>query len=357
MQVLRSARRPLLVAALGLAAACDVPTSAPKWDTSWQVPVSEDSVTIGQLLPGGVSSTGVLFNVAVQRDSVVTSLGAMCGGPCAAKHGTTDSLPAFSFTLFVEDSVPQNVVLVTPAPGSTYSYQVKNDLSFDPLRPQGGVFGTLIVGLVDPDSNVIAVDTVRGQTVTVAPGTVLSRTMAMTSAGVKGPFQLAARVIVPAGAVVPIDTLSSITIRSTQDSVGLSSVRVVVDSLSIVSLSKDVDLTGLVGEFESSIQAAEVKITIQNPMSIGGAVQLNFQDGLGADIIPPKAFTLAPGSTVQTIGLTQAGILDLIEYGTVHLRITGVVAGTLGASVAEIHPDDVAELKSRIFVTVRVGED
>jgi hypothetical protein len=356
MHVLRSARSPLAAVALGLLAACDVPTSAPKWDTSWQVPVSEDSVTIGQLLPGGVTTTGVLFNVAVGRDSVKASLGTMCP-TCGAAHGTTAALPAINYTLFIEDSVPQNVVQVTPAAGTSYAYQIVNNLPFDPLRPQAGVFGTLIIGLVDPDSNVIAVDTVRGQTVTVAPGTTLSRAMPMANLPVGGPFQLAAKVIIPAGATVPIDTGARVTIRSNQDSVGLSSVRVVVDSLSIVSISKDVDMTGIVGEFESSIQAAEVKITIQNPMSVGGAVQLQFEDDLGNDIIPPKAFTLAPGSTVQSIGLTQAGILDLIDYGTVHLRITGVVAGTLGASVAEIHPDDVAQLKSRIFVTVRIGED
>jgi hypothetical protein len=356
MHVLRNVRRPLAAVALGLLAACDLPTAAPKWDTSWQVPVSEDSVTIGQLLPGGVTTTGVLFNVAVQKDSVAASLGSMCAG-CGAVHGTTAALPGFTFTLFVEDSVPQNVVQVTPAAGTSYAYQVQNDLSFDPLRPEPGVFGTLIIGLVDPDSNVIAVDTVLGQNVTVAPGTTLSRTMPMANLPVGGPFQLAARVIVPAGATVPIDTSSRLVIRSNQDSVGLSSVRVVVDSLSIVSISKELDLTGIVGEFESSIQSADIKITIRNPMSVGGAVQLNFLDGLGADILPPKSFVLSPGDTEQMIGLTQAGILDLIEYGTVNLRITGVVAGTLGASVAEIHPDDVAELKSRVFVTVRIGED
>jgi len=356
MRVLRHARRPLLVAALGFVAACDVPTSAPKWDTSWQVPVSEDSVTIGQLLPGGVTSTGVLFKVAVKRDSIRASLATMCA-TCGVLHGTNAALPAIDYTLFVEDSMPQGVVQVTPAAASTYAYEIHNGLGFDPLRPSAGVFGTLIVGLVDPDSNVIAVDTVRGQDIAAAPGSTVSRAMSMAAVPVGGPFQLAARVVIPGGSVVPIDSGARVTVRTTQDSVALSSARVVVDSVSIVSLSKEVDLSGFLGEFESSIQSADVKITIQNPMSVGGAVQLNFLDDLGGDILPPKTFVLAPGSSEQMIGLTQAGILDLLEYGTVNLRVTGVVAGTLGASIAEFEPDDVAELKSRIFVTVRIGED
>src|SRR6188508_3433395 len=102
-----SPRRTLALAAMTAVAAigaCDIPTAAPIWDTTWQVPVNDDSVTVGQMLPGGVTSTGIIFQVAVQPDSIGSSLGQLCGAPCAAVHGTTAALPAFTATIFFEDS-------------------------------------------------------------------------------------------------------------------------------------------------------------------------------------------------------------------------------------------------------------
>jgi len=68
-----SPRRTFALAAITAVAvlvACDIPTQAPIWDTTWQVPVNDDSIAVGQLLPGGVTSTGVVFQVAVVSDSI-----------------------------------------------------------------------------------------------------------------------------------------------------------------------------------------------------------------------------------------------------------------------------------------------
>lgn len=343
------------VTALAVLTACDIPTEAPKWDTSWQVPVNDDSIEVSQLLPGGITSTGVVFQVAVQNDSIRTSLGQLCGAPCAAVHGTTAPLPAFTATVFFEDSIPQNVLLVTPAAGETYAYAITNNLSFDPIRPQPGVFGMIIVGLVDPDSNIVGVDTIRGSATTFGVGTTLNRAMTLKNAAVGGPFQLAAKVVVVAGATVPIDTAGKLTVATTEDSVGITSVRVVVDDVAITSFAREVDLSDLADDVDDVVQSAKVRIQIQNPMAIAGAILLEFQDGGGGAIIPAKPLTLAVGASTQEIGLTLSEILTLLDYGIVNLKVTGAVTGTLSSNAADLRPDDVAQLSSRVFLTVRIN--
>jgi hypothetical protein len=345
-------------AALAVLGACDVPTQAPIWDTSWQVPVNDDSIEVGQLLPGGITSTGVVFQVDVQTDSIRTSLGQLCGAPCAAVHGTTAALPAFTSTVFFEDSIPQNVLLVTPAPGETYAYELTNNLSFDPLLPQAGVFGMIVVGLVDPDSNIVGVDTLRGQALTFGVGSTLARAMALNNAAVGGPFQLAAKVIIPAGATVPIDTAGKLTVKTTEDSVGITSVRVVVDSIAIASFAREVDLTDLAGDVEEVVQSARIRIHIENPMAIAGGILVEFQDGIGNQIIPAKPLSLAVGASTQEVGLNLSEVLTLLAQGVVTMKVTGAVSGTLASNAADLHPDDVAQLSSRIFLTLRLnGED
>jgi len=246
---------------------------------------------------------------------------------------------------------------VTPAAGETYAYQIRNDLSFDPLRPQVGVNGMIVVGLVDPDSNVIGVDTLRGQALAFAIGSTLSRAIPLNAAPVSGPFQLAARIIIPAGATVPIDTSSRLTVTSAEDSVGISSVRIVVDSVAITSFAREVDLAGLAGDVKSIVQGARVKIHLQNPMAVVGGVVLDFQDGLGASIIPAKPFALATGASDQEVGLTLNEIKTLLDVGVVTMKVTGVVTGTLSSNAADVNPTDVAELRSRIFLDLRVNGD
>lgn len=356
-----SPRRTLALAAIAAVAAlgaCDIPTAAPIWDTTWQVPVNDDSIEVDQVLPGGITSTGVVFQVAVQSDSVSSSLGEMCGAPCAAVHGMNTAIPPFTVILFVEDSFPANVLQITPGPGQSYAYEIRNDLTFDPLRPAGGVFGMIIVGMVDPDSNIVAVDTVLGEDVALPVGTTLARTMPLGTAPVGGPFQLAARVEVPTGGTAVIDTAGRITVTTTQDSVGIAAARVVIDSVAISSFSRELDLSDLADDVTSIVQSARVRVQIQNPMAIAGAVLLEFQDGVGTDLIPAKPFALAGGASTQEVGLSLAEIVTLLDYGIVTMRVTGVVTGTLGSNAADVHPNDVAQLSSRVFLELRVnGED
>ena len=356
-----SPRRTFALAAMTAVAAigaCDIPTSAPHWDTTWQIPVNDDSIEVGQVLPGGVTSTGVVFQVAVRPDSVFGSLGSLCGAPCAAVHGTTAALPAFTATLFVEDSIPAEVLQVTPAAGQTYRYEIRNNLAFDPLRPQVGINGMIIVGMIDPDSNVIAVDTLRGQASALPIGATLLRAMPINATPVSGPFQISARIVIPAGATVPIDTSGRVTVTSTEDSVGITSARVIIDSVAIASFSQEVDMSGLAGDVKSIVQAARIDIHMENPMAIAGAVLLEFKNGGGTDIIPAKPFNLAQGATTQQVSISLNDIRALLDVGIVTMKVTGVVTGTLSSNAADVTPTDVAELRSRIFLTLQVnGED
>ena len=86
----RELGRSILLAGAAVTAACDVPTAAPKWNTTWQVPADSSEIGVASLLPSAVTVVTVdgvkAFEIGLPGSDVSESLGQMCPS-CASANG------------------------------------------------------------------------------------------------------------------------------------------------------------------------------------------------------------------------------------------------------------------------------
>ena len=135
---------PLII----VAASCDIPTSTPSWEGTWELAEHSIALHPEDLLPEGivVTDNGSSFRLegAGARDEL--TLGDHCAA-CRDADGSVTVKPAFSlehgFPLYFPGMVQQASVV-----GGEALVTLRNHLPFDPIRPGSGAEGALEVAIV-----------------------------------------------------------------------------------------------------------------------------------------------------------------------------------------------------------------
>src|ERR1041385_370002 len=86
-----------LVVAAALAAACDIPTSVPNWDMTWDFPASSATIGVASFLPNSVtlSPNGAAFQANVNTITLTRTLAQDCP-QCTA--GVATAKPSYTAT-------------------------------------------------------------------------------------------------------------------------------------------------------------------------------------------------------------------------------------------------------------------
>lgn len=341
----------LALAALAMAG-CDLPTTAPKWNTTWILPIKDDTIRVAQFLPASVDTAGGVFITTVKRDSIRQSLGQMCPG-CGPLNGTVDSVPAFTIQLAHTDSLASQVLSITPG-GFSLSFRLDNNLGFDPLQPGVGQVGSIVTVVKDSSGTVVAQDSVDGGSLSFPSGTSLTRSIPLGSSPIGGSVSVVATVNVPQGDPATIDTSNSFQVTTLTDTVSLAGVTVQLTNQNIASDSVDIDWSGIDPSTSSKMQGAALQLTLHNPFTASGTDSIYFQQG-GIDVIAPKVMTFPLGVTSQSIPVSQADIQTLANAGKSSIRVVGSVSGTGPGQSVTITPDQVAIVQAHVLVTILLG--
>lgn len=342
----------LALAATALAG-CDLPTQAPKWNTTWILPVHDDTVAVSQFLPASVTVAGSNFVTTVARDSVRQSLGQMCGA-CGALNGTSAALPAFSDTLTHTDSFPGSVLAITPGGGLALSFRIDNALGFDPLRPGTGLVGKIVTTITDSAGNAVATDSVDGGSDSLPSGTSMSRSIPLGANAIHGPIHVVAAVTIPGSDAFTVDTSASLKVTTTTDSVTLAGVTVSLLNQSVQSGSVDVDWSGIDTSVQQKMQRAKIQLTTHNPFTAEGTGTITFTQG-GTPVIPAKNIVIAAGDTTQLIDLSQSEIQTLTGAGQSTVSVAATVSGTGGGNAVTIMPGQQLIVQTHVLVTLTIG--
>src|SRR5690242_11833854 len=125
-----------------LAAGCDVPTSVPNWDMTWNFPASSVTIPVGSFLPNGFTLTqsGAAFQANVNAVTITRTLAQDCPA-CAT--GVPAPKPAYSSSVTSSPvSLPLNVTAATLITDTVFVTMV-NRYQFDPINPGGGASGSM----------------------------------------------------------------------------------------------------------------------------------------------------------------------------------------------------------------------
>lgn len=336
--------RPLAVCAL-LAAACDVPTGLPRWDTSWSVPARAVTVAVAQILPSGVTvapDSGA-FLVALSPVATAVRLSDQCA-ECRLVDGFTAPKPAFRFSTTMRTPLPANVTAGTLAAGTRVDLRVVNGLTFDPLRPSSaGASGYLLL-VVRSGATVLARDSVDGAAVALpANGGTLARAITLGGGAVAGEVAAEVTVYSPAGDPVRMDASRQVSVTATPSPLRVTQAQVAVRGVRVSeSSTTDLDVPAAVTE---RVRGGRLVLDVADPFGARGTLEIR-ASAPGADV--RRTLQLTGRDARYEIALTEAELRSLFG-ATVTFTVSGPVST---AAPITVTPRQVVRIGTRLDFTL-----
>ena len=328
-----------------VAGGCDVPTSLPKWDTQWLVPVENTSFPVTQLLPASVTMTAdrSAFVVPVAPLTLTRPLAVLCGA-CGALSGQRVAKPAFTATLTDTLRLPSDVPAATLAGGAVV-IAITNGFAFDPIRPGGLARGTVTVTLTSGGSalGTVALD---GTVDALPPGGTVTRSVPLSAAPVAGRIVLTLTVISPAGEVVRIDPTERFALTATPQGLRMSDVTVSVTQKPVTIQAAQLNVSDIDASLVERVKAGALVLDITNPFGVTGPLTLRIT-GPGVNLT--RSVQLGSGQTTQTVPFTQEEIQSILGRSGVTFSATGAVGATQAVKLA---PSQVVQLNAQLELTL-----
>jgi hypothetical protein len=353
-----------------LLAACAIPTDSPNWDTTWNLPVPDKgalNIPVSAFLPAGVSlgTPPTAFSANVGNPPPISrTLGADCtscvNGTNQAKPAFTSAPPATSTTFAAGASLTSAALAV----GSQIVFSINNGFNFDPIRPQAGSAttntGTLTLTVSNGATN-LGVLALPGTQAAIPASSISTFTLPL-SGTISGsqPITVTMTLTSPAGSVVAINTAQVFTVSGTP-TIKISSANVSIAAQAINVAGSPIDLSGLDSSIISRVADSTSKqgtmfLTITNPFTVGGSVNIIFKSAAGTPAIAPisKVMTLAAatnGTTpkVSTVAIDFTGQ----ELRTILGRNLDVTfTGNTAAGALTVTPTQKIGMTSRLEFTL-----
>ena len=340
------ARRALVLATL-LAAACDLPTSAPKVQTTWVIPIAGDSVSANSLLPAGVTVAADTLITSVPAYHGAHTLGQLCA-PCT--QPVYAPVPAFTGAVTDTVPLPANVQAVTLDAAVRIPVAVTHEFGFDPLHPSATAQGTLTLTL-SANGAVLAADTVVGG----APWTRgSSLTLPLTvpaGATIAGPLTVRATIATPAGDPALIDPSAALDVDVPQVFIRAGSAVAQLQSQPLLPMHFSVDPSSVSPNARNRVQSGVLDLIVNNPVTASGTLSLNFV-GNGAALIAPRTVALS-GRAVDTlqVSFATADIQALLVRQLVQVTVTGTVSGSGADHLVSFRPGLTISVRPSLTVT------
>ena len=352
----------VLLTTVVLAVACDVPTSVPNWDMTWDFPANGATISVSSFLPSGVSLTpsGTTFQTTVTPITITRTLAQDCP-QCVS--GVPAPKPAFtSSTTSAPGSLPANVTGATLVADTAF-VTIVNRYQFDPINPGAGAAGTMTL-TVSSGPTVIGTLTLSGPGNTIPPNGATTTAKipiagAVTSAGVN----VRVDVVSPQGSAITLSNTGSQQLTYTTRA-GASAQGPITASSATVSLANQViqsNPTDFSFEFGSADRAdsASVFLTITNPFNLSGPLNVNFLGCVDAsgnyfDSCPTlsavlsRSVQLAPGTSTAVLHMGTPGAKALLNAKQIGFR--GPMSGT-----TTVTPSQAVSVSMRVQVTMHTG--
>jgi hypothetical protein len=342
-------RTGLSLVALVSLAACEIPTAAPIYDTLWETPGRNTSISVNTILPSGVQATNdnSAFQVTVSPSSATINraLGQDCA-TCNALHGQLASKPAFVGGGSATIALPNSITSATMV-RDTVTVGITNNFTFDPIRPGVSARGWLLI-TVRSGSAVIGRDSVDGAVVAMPSGGTLTRKIPLsgTITGASG-FQVTTSLNSPAGDAVMIDMTRSLNVTGSVGAFYVSAAQVTVANQAVSATPTDLDLTDVDSTITKRIGGGALVLNVTNPFNVTGTLTVNVG---GASMPIQKSVALSGGTSSPKVEFTKSEILAMFGRN-VSITFNGNVNG---ASVT-VAPGQVVSVNARLRVALTVG--
>lgn len=371
-------RRPEvgILALAMLASACAIPTEMPNWDVTWNLPLPDNdaqSIGVASFLPSGVTTIGsptpTAFSATV---SSVPPISRTLGANCPTCPNATAPKPAFTAppaSTTVSLAAGTSLTSATLTTGSQISVGLNNGFTFDPIRPPGGLPGTVTLTVTNGTAT-LGTRTLQGATSAIPAGQTstvivpLSGTITTSS-----PITVTMTMDSPAGAAgspVTMNPSQPFTASATP-TINISTATVSIAAQSLASSATPIDLTDIDSAVVRRIQndaqnRGAIFLTFTNPFTVGANATVSFRSPVGTpvsqaitpitkNVVIPAATGGTPTVSIVTINLTGQELRRM--FGR---NLEVVYGGTTNAGSVTVTPAQRIGVTSRIQVNFTVRE-
>jgi hypothetical protein len=358
-----SVRRTAIVVAALSVAACDVVDFAnnpmPQFLQTWNIPAAGTSVSVGSLLPSGVSIYSTpsstppdssAFDVDIDTMDFSRRLGLDCAS-CQALNGTTAIKDSFNLVSSSSEPLPADMVSGAVI-GGAVRVSVRNTLSFDPIRVRStGTQGFLLI-VVRSGSLVLGRDSTNGATTAFVPGDSIVRTINLSTGTVVGSITVDITIMSPRGdAPVQINANGTIRTIAITESLLTASIRMNVVNKALSSADADsLALDGLEPGVTRRIIGGGLDMAVTNPFAVAGDMQIIFGYRPGQNVV--KTVPLPTGVDQPAVAALDSADIQNIVGRKVQLSIGGTVNS---ASPINVTPRQSMQFSNRMMLRIRVG--
>lgn len=360
----------LILAGLGATAvastiACDVPTSPPRWNTTWHVPADSSEIAISSLLPASVTVVDMAgtpaFAMDVSGTSFSRSLGEACNA-CVLANGTRVPKPEFTIAGSSTVALPTDVASADLV-GGFIDYSLGHSFDFDPLRPSSdaGAAKGWFTATISRGSTVIARDSVNGAELAFPPGTTHARVVTLGASHaaplrIDGPLTVAVTLYSPSGDEITMNSSHSVTVHATPRELRVGEARVSVPSRTLVARESTMDLSGLGQEVSARVQSGAVILRILNPFAVQGIMSATLTAPGGTPIVKQVALPLGGASATPVtlrVDLTSTELSALLGHTNVAVAVNGNVDAPSGQ--VTVAPTQAFVVRSMLEVILATG--
>ena len=341
----RLLRRPGGALALGAvlaavaATGCDIPTELPILEQRWILPLETVTLEQSELLPDDVTIDGSAYDVSMDPFTVTGSLSDVC--PICVPQPVAVPIPPFSGSFTAGGDFPPDVLEVDIESGS-FTIEITNDLSFDPLAEGGSVTVTISGAGGGPT---LATLVLESPTDALPPGEVTTRMVIMAGGAVQGGFSAQVDVVSSGATSATVEADDEISLEVITQSLRVSSATVTVDGLSATLTEQDLEVDDIDEDIADTVQDGTIELDVVNPFGISfdGTFQI-------AGIVKDVDITADATSTVllQFTGNELRTILT-----SQNATLSG--SGTLSGGPATVTPQTELSIDPTIDVILEVG--
>jgi len=351
-------------------AACDLP-EAPQWDVGIVLPYTSDTVAVRDFLPSAVSVETVdgtsVFVIEPQADSVEYRLGQMCSA-CQALNGQTVTVPSFVYTDSLDVLLPPELVTIDVI-DAELTMRVRNELNFDPLRPNPDPNTAGFIVLVARDiATGATIDSVliSGASTTLDPDETASFQFSIADQEISEGIRIVSHVSSPQdNQIVTIDANLGAKIAGVLSSIRVRGVAVVVNGETLDEQEQVEIDQEIRDELSHRVQGGLFELELLHNLELEGSF-ISSIAGSSADLfsgdptrdVPLSGLVFTPG-VVQTGELTSEQLQLIATFDTVFVGFRATASGTETGpggqvNVARFTPDQLLQVRLELTSFVRI---
>lgn len=347
----------LPAALLLLVGSCDLPTSAPAWEGTWEISAHSATLHPEDFLPEGitVAEGGTVFEMRQLGGRAELALEEFCVD-CRDLDGEVAAKPAFSALHNFGVDFPQRVRQASVV-GGTASVTIRNHLPFDPIRPGNDTVGALDVAIVEAHGSFDTVAALRldGSEAALPPGRIVTEPMELQEGVIHPSLRALLELDSPEGDSVLVERRDGLTVEVgiqelQMDRVGLRPGR---DRYRMAPFA--VATTDLDEDLRRRVARGRLRLEVSNPFetSLNLSIRVRPPHGEGNAEVA-ETFQLEPGETGGVVQLPGSPLRSMLEADAI--VVEGDVSVPSQNDDLVVTPDRSLGIEAILVVEVGFGE-